>query len=80
MLKIISILLIKTWSPASGLVRQTPVYFGQYWDIEGDINNILGILLQHSLDTHRQQTEQGWDLISMSLCHVHFRGCQKINI
>ena len=41
MLKIISILLIKTWSPASGLVRQTPVYFGQYWDIGGDINNIL---------------------------------------
>ena len=39
MLKIISILLIKTclWPG----VRQTPVYFGQYWDIGGDINNIL---------------------------------------
>ena len=71
MLKIISILLIKTWSPASGLARQSlPVYFGQYWDIEGDINNILAFYCIIPLQwTHTSSKQSSRDLISMSLCH-----------
>ena len=71
MLKIISILLIKTWSPASGLARQTlPVYFGQYSDIAGDINNILAFYCNIPWTwTHTSSKQSGRDLISMSLCH-----------